>query len=286
MRTGPLDLVVTGLLVATATFYLCSVRRLRRRERRWPPVRIAAFTAGVALVWVASGSALAARDDSSVTVNVVVHLLLMMVAPPLVVLGRPLTLATQSAGRRTQVRLNRTLRHRLVAAVTHPAPAWVLYLAAMAVMLSSRPVYDSLVSHPVLHDAGHGLLLLTGLMYWQPLLGGDGAHRPSFAVRTMSILANMPFEVLVGLWLRYQTTPVDPINSLADTQAAGEAFIVGATLASTVWLAVVVGQWAAYAGREDRRAAATAVTAGSEWTVPWWVAGDRPRAGGGGTRPA
>ena len=285
MQTGPLDPVVTALLVATATFYLRSVGRLRRRGRRWPTGRSAAFIAGVVIVWVATGSALAARDESSVTVNVVVHLLLMMVAPPLIVLGRPLTLTTQSAGRRVQVRLNRTLRHRLLTAVTHPAPAWVLYLAAMAVMLSSRPVYDALVSHPVVHDAGHGLLLFAGLLYWQPLVGGDGSHRPSFAVRTMSILANMPFEVLVGLWLRYQTTPVDPINSLADTHAAGEAFVVGATLVSTVWLAVVVGQWAAYAGREERRAAVTAVTAGSEWTVPWWVAADCARADDRGTRP-
>lgn len=278
VQTGPLDLAATALLAVSAAFYLVAVRRLARRGRRWAPGRTAAFLAGLATVWIAVGSGVAAYDDSSVVVHIVQHLLLMMASPPLLALGHPVTLAAQGSPRAAQVRINRFLRRPVVRAVTHPAPAWALYLAAMAVMLADRTVYDYLVAHPLVHDAGHGLALLAGLLYWQPLVGGDGPHRPSHAARVVSVLANMPFEVLVGLWLCYQTTPVDPINTLGDTNTGGEAFVVGATLLSTLWLAVVVAQWAAFAFREDRRAsgrpaAAPAGTAGvpTGWSIPWWV---------------
>jgi len=58
------------------------------RVRKWAPWCGAAFVAGMVVLFKAVGSGLARYDDRP-SVIVVQHVLLMMVAPPLVVLGRP-----------------------------------------------------------------------------------------------------------------------------------------------------------------------------------------------------
>jgi cytochrome c oxidase assembly factor CtaG len=269
-QTGPLDLLVQVLLAVTGASYLWGVRRLGRVGRLWPVARSAAFAGGLLSIWVAVGSGLARHDDTNVTVHVAQHLLLMMVAPPLLVLGRPILVAVQAARRPGQVRITHLLHSRTVRVAGHPVLAWAVYLASMYAMLANRPVYGFLVDHPLCHDAGHAGLVLAGLLYWEPLLGGGLARRMGPPSRVVSVLANMPFEVLVGLWLRYQTRPIDRLNTVADTQRAGEVFIVGATALSTLWLAVIVTQLGAAAWREERRAALDPGPA--VWSTPWWAA--------------
>lgn len=270
VQTGPLDILAQTLVAATAAFYLLGRRRVTRRGGRIAAGRTVAFLAGLLSIWVAVGSGLAGYDDTNVTVHIVQHLLLMMVAPPLLVLGRPLVMAAQAAGRANQVRLTRVLGSAAVRALGSPVLTWVLYMSSMAVMLADRPVYHFLIVHPLWHDASHVCLLAVGLLYWEPLLGGlTAGRRLSQPVRVMSVLANMPFEVLIGLWLRYQTAPLDPVSTVSDTQRGGEAFIVGATFVSTVWLVAIAWQWAALALREERRAAARPPS--TQWTTPWWV---------------
>lgn len=269
-QSGGLDLLAQALLVATAAFYLFCLRRLVRRGREIPWRRATAFLAGLLAVWIAVGSGLAAYDDTNVTVHVVQHLLLMMVAPPLLALGRPVVVVMQAGTRRRQVRLARVLSSRAARVLTHPAMTWSVYFASMVAMLADRPVYHYLINHPLVHDASHAWLILIGILYWEPLVGGaTSGRRVSHPLRAIAVLASMPFEVVVGIWLRYQTTPLDPVNSVADTQRAGEAFVVGAALVSTAWLVTILVQWGGAALREDRRIAARPPS--GEWTTPWWM---------------
>lgn len=270
VQTGALDLLAQAMLGVSAVLYLMALRRLAGRGRRISRGRTVAFMAGLVLLWVAVGSGLAAYDDTNVTVHVVQHLLLMMAAPPLLVVGQPLIVAMQATPRRIQAGMARTFASTPVRFLTHPAVAWTVYFGSMVAMLADRPVYHYLIHHQLVHDASHLLAVVAGLLYWEPLLGGaTSGRRLSHPARIISMLANMPFEVLIGIWLRYQTTTLDPVSTLADTRRAGEAFIVGATLASTVWLAGVAVRWGMAARREDRRVALQPRT--GEWSTPWWV---------------
>lgn len=281
VQTGALDILAQALLAATAVFFLLCLRRLSRRGRPASTWRAVAFLAGLFFVWVAVGSGLAGYDDTDVTVHVVQHLLLMMVAPPLLVLGRPLVVAMQSAPRPVRARTARALGSAPVRLLTHPVVSWTLYFSSMAVMLTDRSVYHYLVTHDLQHEASHLWLIITGLLYWEPLLGGvTSGRRMSHPARMMSMLASMPFEVLIGIWLRYQTSTLDPVSTLADTQRAGEAFIVGATLVSTVWLVTVVVQWGRAVIREERRVALQPAT--EQWSTPWWVLAEEANGAAGG----
>jgi len=120
----PPSLVAAGAEVLTAGLYLLGVRRLGRRGRRWPLRRTASFLAGLVLVVIAVQSGLAQYDDTVFAAHVVQHLLLMMVAPPLLALGAPVTLAMQASRRRTQQRLVAITHHFVIRALGNPVVAF------------------------------------------------------------------------------------------------------------------------------------------------------------------
>lgn len=270
VQTGAPALLADAAEAAAALLYCFGTRSVHQRGRRWPGRQALAFGAGLVAIWVAVGSGLASYDETSVTLHMVQHILLMMAAPPLLALGRPVLLLTQAAPRRTQVAVARFMRGRLVSAATHPAFATPVYFATMWVMLVDRSVYDYLVSNQPVHELSHVVLLTVGLLYWPPLVAPDvSAHRLSFQARMLLLLGSMPLEALPGGWMRFQATPIDPINSLAGTHTAGEVFLVAATGACSIWLCTIAIQWFAFAVREERREAAKPTPTG--WTVPWWA---------------
>ncbi|HET9078087.1 MAG TPA: cytochrome c oxidase assembly protein [Acidimicrobiales bacterium] len=268
---GPFVLVVGILTVSAVIGYLAAVRRVGAPAGRWPLGRTAAFVAGAFGAWVSVGSGVAVYSMTSLTLHIVRHVILMMTVPALISLGRPVTLLRASGIPGAARLLDTASRSRVLGAATHPVPVWFIYLASMYLMLADRPFFAYMMAHPMVQDSGTVSMVVIGLLYWGMLVAsGETRRGPSYPARVISILANMPFEVLAGIWLRYQMRPMDPMYTLGDTRAAGEAFIVGATLISTVWLVAVVVQWLAAAWREEN-AGPKATGDSPGWTVPWWV---------------
>lgn len=287
IQTDPLALLADIVEIAAVVFYLIGVRRLARRDRRWSPWATVAFLTGVLSVWIAVGSGLAAYDETNAVAHVIQHVLLMMVAAPLAALGKPITLATQASGRATQTCLVRVVRHPVVAAITFPVVGWFLYYGIMYGYFTDRGVYDYSISHPLFHDGSHLIFLVVGYIYWQPLIGGDPTRwRLAPPVRILAVFLGMPFEAFLGIAIRMATQPIDPINTLANTQAAGQTFWILAMLASGLCVAVIAIQWFIetdrQTAREDRRALAVAERSQARaaqlgvqgirdgWTVPAW----------------
>ena len=97
-------------VVVLAAAYVIGVRRLHAHGRSWPATRTAAFLSGLVVVLVATESGVAAYDRVLYSLHVVQHILLGMVAPLLLVLGAPITLALQAGSRASQRRILRVLR--------------------------------------------------------------------------------------------------------------------------------------------------------------------------------
>src|SRR5438552_4159492 len=87
-------LVVLPLCVA-AGLYLLGIHRLRLRQpsRGWKKARSVSFFTGIGVLFVALSSPIDAYSDRLLSVHMVQHLLLMQVACPFLLLGRPITLA-------------------------------------------------------------------------------------------------------------------------------------------------------------------------------------------------
>src|SRR5205807_1891155 len=81
-------------LALCAALYLAGTRAVARAHpaRPWPGARSTAFLAGLAVIAAAVCGSDGVYDDVLLRAHMVQHLLLIMVAPPLLVYGRPVTL--------------------------------------------------------------------------------------------------------------------------------------------------------------------------------------------------
>jgi cytochrome c oxidase assembly factor CtaG len=91
LGSWPFDAWLVATLAIAAGVYLRGWLVLRRRGAgRWSAGRLVAFQAGLAALFLALGSPVEPLAAWLLQVHVTQHLLLMMVAPPLVWLGAPL----------------------------------------------------------------------------------------------------------------------------------------------------------------------------------------------------
>ncbi len=164
--------VLAGCLVA-AVAYARGRRVLQSRTRgrgataRW---RAWSFSAALVAILVALVSPLDALGSVLFSAHMVQHLLLMMVAAPLMVLGDPMTAflwALPMAERRVVAAWwmrRRTLRSSW-RVLTLPVVAWTVHIVALwGWHLPS--LYDRAVAEGPLHVLEHATFFLTALLFW------------------------------------------------------------------------------------------------------------------------
>ena len=159
-------------VVVLGAAYVIGVRRLHARGRSWPATRTAAFLSGLVVVLVATESGLAAYDRVLYSLHVVQHVLLGMVAPLLLVLGAPITLALQAGSRTSQRRILRVLRSTPAQVLTHPLTAWLLFGTSI-VTLYFTPLYELSLRNGWFHVATHAYFLLAGCLFLAHVVGLD-----------------------------------------------------------------------------------------------------------------
>jgi putative membrane protein len=163
--------VLIGCLVAVI-LYVRGVRAVRRRAgtRLVAPWRVRCFALAIAALLAALVSPLDALAGSLFSAHMVQHLLLVMVAAPLLVLADPMTamLWALAPGARRSVgswwRRRRVLRAawRIVSSA---AGAWLLHVAALW-MWHVPSLYDGAVADGTVHVLEHVTFLVTALLFW------------------------------------------------------------------------------------------------------------------------
>lgn len=250
---------------AACGLYLAGVRRLRGR---WPVQRTLSFLAATAVVVLALCSGLERFDDRLLCAHMVAHMLLLLVAPALVVTGRPVTLALRAVAPGARPRLARGVRR--AGALARPLPCLVVFFVVV-VVTHLPPFYSAALRHPVLHDVEHVLYLLAGGLLWWPVLDGDPVptRQLSGLGRLVLIIAAMAPMALVGAYLNRHVTLVygsygPParalgVSAVADQQQAGaimwvlgDLVMVAAGLAAA--MSAMVAEERRQQGRERRAA--------------------------------
>ncbi len=244
--------IALAVQVLALLWYLAAIRRLSRRGRRWPRLRAVAFISGILSLTIVLVSGLSSYDDSVFVVHVIQHVVIMMVAPPLLSLGAPVTLAMQAANRPTQSRIVHVVRNPVLRLLTVPLIAAVLYYGAMYVALLTS-FYPYSIRHDVAHNLEHLVMFGLGCLFWWPMIAVDQLpHRPAFPSRILAMFAGMPFEVFLGVALMNFSHPIAPEHSLSDTRAGGAVFWGASMLITFAAALVMVAQWMK---QEERRAA-------------------------------
>ena len=194
--------VALAALLVGLGLYLIAVRRVDRAHPGHPVPRrrIAAWLAGLAVVAVALFSATDVYADELFSVHMVQHLLLAMVAPPLLLQGAPLTLLLRSASHERRERwILPVLQSRAVMALTHPLVGWIGFALVMWGSHFS-PLFDAALADDGIHAAEHALFLGAGLLFWLPVGAVDPSpHRMGHAARVGYLLLSLPQNSFLGL---------------------------------------------------------------------------------------
>jgi putative membrane protein len=244
------------IAAAAAALYVGGTARIRTR---WPLPRTAAFLAGLGCTLVATDSGIGAYDDRLLSVHMVQHMLLLLVAPLLLLAGRPVILALRAL----PARRRRALAAVLYRLTTVARPAVCLATFSVVLVVTHFPAfYDATVGHPAVHEAEHALYLIAGLLLWWPLLDADPvpAHRLSGLGRLVYLLATMPVMAIVGAYLNRHPTLVYPPYGPPD-RAMGISAVVNQQQAGAImWVAgsaivIAMGLWMTIAAlvAEERR---------------------------------
>jgi cytochrome c oxidase assembly factor CtaG len=195
--------VVTGFAVVAAGLYLWGVLRVRRRHpaRPWPLWRTAMFLGGLAVVVIATESGIGSYDDVLFWDHMVQHLLLLMVAPPMLVVGQPATLLLHASRNPLHTWTKKLLRSRVVACITWPPFTVALYVAVI-VGTHLTGFMNLVLSDDAVHEGEHVLYLVAGYLYFLPLIGREPIRwRISYPTRIFLLFIAMPVDAFTGLVL-------------------------------------------------------------------------------------
>lgn len=259
---------LAGCLLALA-LYGAAVVRLRSRGDGWPVGRIIAFACGVLSIALAMCTALNTYGMVMFSVHMVQHMVLSMVAPILLLLGAPVTLALRALpaaprGRKGPRELLVALLHsRYMQVVTHPAFTIPLFIASLY-GLYFTPLFDTLMGSRAGHIAMMAHFLAVGLVFFWPIMGVDpGPHRPGYVMRMLELFAGMPFHAFFGIALMMASEPMirtfeHPsaslgIDALDDQTAAGGIAWAFSEIPSVLVLVALLIQWYTSEQRHARR---------------------------------
>ncbi len=197
---------------------------------------MAFFLSGIVFIWIAVGSPLAVLDHELLSVHMLQHLLLMAVAPPLILLGRPF------------VSLLHGIPHRIVQSIVAPFLRWTPVRQVGRII--SHPVFCWLASTLTLvgwhlpsvfalglhsapwHEIQHASFLLAGFLFWWPVIEPwpSGSRSPNWSVPFYLFVATLPCDALSAfltfcdrvVYPSYQlASPPFQVSALQDQEWAG-----------------------------------------------------------------
>ena len=264
----PLFLGIAGIAVLV---YLAGAVRLWRSGGSWPWLRAASWAAGWAVVVFATSSGLAAYAPLQFSVHMAQHLALMSLAPILLVLGAPVTLALRALRRSDEPGMRgprewlRLALHSPAAKVlAHPVVALGLMIVSLFVMYFTSLYELALRSHlahltMLLHLLGVGYLF-----YWAVVGVDPTPHRTAPPIRMLVLFAGMGFHAFFGVALMQSGTPMAPEwyaaldlpwlgDPLQDQKTAGGIAWSFGEIPSLVVAIALVAQWLKQDEREARR---------------------------------
>ena len=247
-----LPLLASGLLYAWGARALLARARRGAAVQRW---RAAAFALGWAGLVAALVSPLDTLGGWLFSAHMVQHELMMIVAAPLLVLGRPLAAWVWAFGPAGRARLGRTVRQPGVATawrwLNTPLVAWGLH--AIALWGWHVPgLFDAALRHPAVHFLQHTSFLATALLFWSAVLEHQRQHAASGAAM-LALFTTMVHTTALGALLTLAPLPWYPfygtttsalgVDLLQDQQLGGLVMWVPGALAYLFAGLAVTARW-------------------------------------------
>src|SRR6266446_6138153 len=240
-------------IVAFAVLYARGWLQLHRRDPdRFGFFQLTAFFAGLTTVVCALCSPLDAFAGWLLTVHMTQHLLLMMVAPPLILWGAPYLPLLSGLPRYFAINgvgpfLSSTVLRKVASFVSHPAFCWSAFIS-INVAWHLPAMYELALRSPSWHRVEHFSFLSTALLFWWPIIQPHPwvARTPRWLIVPYLFLADFQNTALSAflvfcdrvVYPTYETVPrITGLTALEDQAAAGAMMWV----AGSVFFLIPIG---------------------------------------------
>jgi cytochrome c oxidase assembly factor CtaG len=264
----PVEWPLAAIAVVAFLYAVGGRQAARPQSRR----RSLAFYGGLATVAIAIDSPVDAYADTLFWVHMLQHVLLMMVAPPLILLGRPWPRVSKPL----PLGLRRPVARTVLAGATlsplrragrwlaSPLPAFALFNGTLLVW-HLPALYDLTLRNGTVHDLEHALFFSTALLFWVHLVPGasgrpqlsDGARA---AYATGGLLVSWVLALVLGfapdsIYSAYSDlqNPPGGLSALADQQLAAGVMWVPGSIPYVIAIFVAAYRWLDPAGATRRR---------------------------------
>jgi cytochrome c oxidase assembly factor CtaG len=257
LRSWPCDpWLVVALIVSGGLYTRGWLLLARRGSARFHEVQLVAFLAGLASVFLALGSPIEPFASLLIQVHMVQHVLLVMIAPPLLLLGAPLVpmLRGLPAGLRRlwlPPLVHSTWLRSFWRRLTHPAVALPVFVA-VTWLWHIPALYELALRSSGWHYFQHACFLGAALVFWFPVVRPfpSRVNWSAWLLVPYLILADVQNTVLAALltfsprvlYPYYSQVPrIAGVSALEDQAIAGVIMWVPGSLAFLLplgWLAV------------------------------------------------
>jgi putative membrane protein len=258
--------ILAAILLLAGT-YITGVRKLWRqagRGRGLPAWRVGAYLSGMWILVLALVSPVDALGETLFSVHMVQHMLLMVVAAPLLILGHPVMAflwALPPAWRKalSSWSLRSTSVHGGWKLVSHPVTVLVLHVAALWIW-HVPTLYQAALTSRLLHSLEHASYLFTAMLFWWALARGARTGRwPGYGAGILYVFGAALQSGALGALLLFAQAPWYPahapgaelwgVDLLVDQQLAGALMWVPAGLVYTAAILVLFVAWVRKADR-------------------------------------
>jgi putative membrane protein len=256
MNWGDWSLEPPVIYVALAALmYWFGGRRMRASRDL---ARAAAFYGGLATIVLALDSPLDGYADELFWAHMLQHVLLITVAPPLILLGRPWPRMWRALPLRARTTVGRAVAGSSIAAplraLARPWPAWLLFNAT--VLAWHLPAaYNATLTSNAVHQLEHAMFFFTGLLFWARVID-PGPLRPrlvwpariAYAVGAMIVGWALAIGLVLAphpLYAHYAALAHRPggISALTDQQIAAGVMWVPGSISYTIAFLIGFYTW-------------------------------------------
>lgn len=265
------DLIFGTASVVAVGLYIAGLIRLRRQRIAWPAGRTISWIVGWLLILLATSSGFGRYAMAQFSIHMMTHMVLGMMAPILLVLGGPITLALRALpaarppappGMRELV--VRVVHSPVARAATHPLVVFPLFIGSFyAIYFTS--LFETLMSSHIGHVIMGLHFLLVGYLYYWVIIGIDPAPRRLPPMLKLGLLLGaLPFHAFFGLALMnshsamasdyYRSLALPWVTDLVSDERLGGAIAWGATEVPIIIVVIaLMAQWSSSDAREAKR---------------------------------
>ena len=251
-----LNALAVAFVVLLGATYLTGLAVARVRDPRlcWPAARLVSFACGLAVIVYATCGSIAVYDQVLFSAHMAGHLALVMLAPALLMYGRPLDLLSAATGPTGRARLHRVLRKPVASVLTSPPVALALYTAVL-VGTHLTGLMNVIMRNTWAGQVEHLVYLVTGGLFFVLIAGAEPLRwQLSTPARWLLLAIAMAVDTIVGIVLLQGSGAVHlapagfVVDAASDTKTGGAIMWVGG---DGIMLVMMIGLVVGWLSRAD-----------------------------------